>query len=155
MQFRWFDRCNYAIRYKNVLKTIFLVKPYFEWIQNWLINFFNVKINKIRNILINNSYYYLIRDEIINIVRNKLIGVSMRIYVNKFRIRIILNECYIFKNNIYWRKNYCVKENYIVVKLPLKIRTWSHYLYTSNNWRKYNKLIIYFKINLPFYQSFW
>lgn len=155
MQFRWFDRCNYAIRYKNVLKIIFLVKPYFEWIQNWLINFFNVKINKIRNILINNSYYYLIRDEIINIVRNKLIGVSMRIYVNKFRIRIILNECYIFKNNIYWRKNYCVKENYIVVKLPLKIRTWSHYLYTSNNWRKYNKLIIYFKINLPFYQSFW
>lgn len=154
MQFRWFDRCNYAIRYKNVLKIIFLVKPYFEWIQNWLINFFNVKINKIRNILINNSYYYLIR-EIINIVRNKLIGVSMRIYVNKFRIRIILNECYIFKNNIYWRKNYCVKENYIVVKLPLKIRTWSHYLYTSNNWRKYNKLIIYFKINLPFYQSFW
>lgn len=154
MQFRWFDRCNYAIRYKNVLKTIFLVKPYFEWIQNWLINFFNVKINKIRNILINNSYYYLIR-EIINIVRNKLIGVSMRIYVNKFRIRIILNECYIFKNNIYWRKNYCVKENYIVVKLPLKIRTWSHYLYTSNNWRKYNKLIIYFKINVLFYQSFW
>lgn len=154
MQFRWFDRCNYVIRYKNVLKIIFLVKPYFEWIQNWLINFFNVKINKIRNILINNSYYYLIR-EIINIVRNKLIGVSMRIYVNKFRIRIILNECYIFKNNIYWRKNYCVKENYIVVKLPLKIRTWSHYLYTSNNWRKYNKLIIYFKINVLFYQSFW